>query len=683
MANLFRAGAFSGSKDNNDKPPFVGGGGGGVTNTFTNLGTGAAIFAALVGADVQFRTITVGPNLAVNQTADNVNITFTGTLGEVNTMSNLGTTGARVFSAKTGVNFALRRIVAAAGSGITVTENTNDISIGTNLSTLATLLAPLLPPLISLGETNTASNRGAGEGVFAAKVGVDLQFKSLVAGSNITLSSDDDTITINSTGGGGGGGGVGAGGDEKAARFTNIQNQILTSGAFTILDYDDVVTNNSPTTYTNNGAGRVTVTETGFYTLTAGVAVQASLLSAVNTTGLGIFRNGEAIAAETNSQTLAVGETRVHTCSTSIQLTAGDIIDARAYVLSALGVGNILALLLPLLFGQNATQINHLSLVKQETGDAMDGQNLGSGEGEVFRQVTANNFQFRTLRAGANTTITQDANEITISSTGGGGGGGDAPIVSPDANRKWFFFDDLVGFDNGGTASQFFVITQSGTGASGTNVNNHTYNLRGLTGHAYVESGTASTAFAQIVSNTDATQNTVSPGAKVYAQTRFYIQQIPNNNALLALTLYGETATGISAGTAGIQLATNLVGAGNWQILVATTAAGDPLQTFDTGIPVDLSQAIQEIEMLYDDITNTVTVVINGVSYTTPTTYTLSQIQSLITSNLSPHNPFRFGVYNNNNANTTEARVVIDSVGFGLDLTQATDTGARRPITLF
>ena len=46
------------------------------------------------------------------------------------------------------------------------------------------------------GEANTASNLGAGEGVFAQKVGVDLQFKSLVAGTSITLSSSGTEITI-------------------------------------------------------------------------------------------------------------------------------------------------------------------------------------------------------------------------------------------------------------------------------------------------------------------------------------------------------------------------------------------------------------------------------------------------------------------------------------------------------
>lgn len=55
------------------------------------------------------------------------------------------------------------------------------------------------------GEINTASNLAGGQGVFAQKVGFDLQFKSLVAGTGISLSSTANTITITNTGGGGGG----------------------------------------------------------------------------------------------------------------------------------------------------------------------------------------------------------------------------------------------------------------------------------------------------------------------------------------------------------------------------------------------------------------------------------------------------------------------------------------------
>ena len=58
---------------------------------------------------------------------------------------------------------------------------------------------PADPPGASGGEANTVSNLGAGEGLYSTKVGVDLRFKSLVAGDDISLSSDANTVTINST----------------------------------------------------------------------------------------------------------------------------------------------------------------------------------------------------------------------------------------------------------------------------------------------------------------------------------------------------------------------------------------------------------------------------------------------------------------------------------------------------
>ena len=59
---------------------------------------------------------------------------------------------------------------------------------------------------IGIGEANTASNQGAGEPLYIGKVGVDLQFKTLVAGTNVTLTPSANTITIAASGGGGGGG---------------------------------------------------------------------------------------------------------------------------------------------------------------------------------------------------------------------------------------------------------------------------------------------------------------------------------------------------------------------------------------------------------------------------------------------------------------------------------------------
>lgn len=59
---------------------------------------------------------------------------------------------------------------------------------------------------INNGEINTAANLGSDankEGIFSNKAASELQFKSLVPGTNITMTSTNDEITINSTGGSG------------------------------------------------------------------------------------------------------------------------------------------------------------------------------------------------------------------------------------------------------------------------------------------------------------------------------------------------------------------------------------------------------------------------------------------------------------------------------------------------
>jgi hypothetical protein len=53
------------------------------------------------------------------------------------------------------------------------------------------------------GEVNIGANLGSGAGVYAGKIGATLNFKSLVAGSNINLSSDSNTVTISATSSGG------------------------------------------------------------------------------------------------------------------------------------------------------------------------------------------------------------------------------------------------------------------------------------------------------------------------------------------------------------------------------------------------------------------------------------------------------------------------------------------------
>lgn len=97
---------------------------------------------------------------------------------------------------------------------IAPTENTSFNSVqGDDLSLVGATNGQVLmyngtqwiPSTVSAGgENNTVSNVGGGVGIFKEKVNIDLRFKSLTAGSNITLNtSDPNTIIINNTATGG------------------------------------------------------------------------------------------------------------------------------------------------------------------------------------------------------------------------------------------------------------------------------------------------------------------------------------------------------------------------------------------------------------------------------------------------------------------------------------------------
>lgn len=84
---------------------------------------------------------------------------------------------------------------------------------------------------LSVGEVNTGANLGVGTGIFANKTGNTLNFKSLIAGTNVTISSDANTVTINSTA-------VGGGGVEYLADLLDVDVTNLEDK--TVLGYDDI-----------------------------------------------------------------------------------------------------------------------------------------------------------------------------------------------------------------------------------------------------------------------------------------------------------------------------------------------------------------------------------------------------------------------------------------------------------
>lgn len=73
------------------------------------------------------------------------------------------------------------------GANITISDSPTNLTISTGGG---------------VGEANTASNVGLGTNIFYQKSGVDLQFKTLLPGANITLTDTPTNITIASSGSG-------------------------------------------------------------------------------------------------------------------------------------------------------------------------------------------------------------------------------------------------------------------------------------------------------------------------------------------------------------------------------------------------------------------------------------------------------------------------------------------------
>ena len=135
------------------------------------------------------------------------------------TASNQGVGGVGVFDAKVGTDFQFRNINVASTKLTVVLDAPNkevDLDFGTvalnDLSDVAGAPANgqvlkydtgtlLWGPANDIGEANTASNQGVGGvGLFDAKVGVDLQFRNINAGSakiTVALDAPNKEVDIN------------------------------------------------------------------------------------------------------------------------------------------------------------------------------------------------------------------------------------------------------------------------------------------------------------------------------------------------------------------------------------------------------------------------------------------------------------------------------------------------------
>ncbi len=167
---------------------FNNGTGGGDINEAINVGGGYEWFQSKLGATLKFRTLITNESLNVTQNLDTI---FIETPPYILNIRSAGT-GISIF--KELVYEDIPETVAEfksikAGSNITIVQEFDDIIINSTNSS----------------DITGATNLGTGAGLFAQVNTPNLEFKSIKAGTNISISEDPNEITINATGGGGGG----------------------------------------------------------------------------------------------------------------------------------------------------------------------------------------------------------------------------------------------------------------------------------------------------------------------------------------------------------------------------------------------------------------------------------------------------------------------------------------------
>ena len=140
-------------------------------------------------------------------------------------------------------------------------------------------------------------------------------------------------------------------------------------------------------------------------------------------------------------------------------------------------------------------QVNDALVTFKSIKDSIgvDATNTGTGEEVLKIPVVNNSLKFRTLRAGSNITLTQNADDIQIDAAGGGGAIGIA-----DATGTYTYYNTIADANAAavsGDTIEFFANINETTATEMYLVNGVTYQLNG---HSYT------------LSVTDAVTNTVS-----------------------------------------------------------------------------------------------------------------------------------------------------------------------------
>jgi hypothetical protein len=375
-----------------------------------NVGTGTGqIWRDTTGTNPKtfnLKTLVAGANITITNGTDAITIAATDTDTQY-LMNNLGT-GAGIWSSTTGTNpktFNLKSLVA--GANVTITSDTNTITISS-----------------SYVDTDTQylmANVGTGTGqIWRDTTGTNpktFNLKTLVAGANITITNGTDTITI-------------------AATDTDTQYLMANVGSGTGTIWRDT-TGTNPKTFnlkTLVAGANITITNgTDAITIAATDTDTQYLMNNLGT-GAGIWSSTTGTNPKTfNLKSLVAGANVTITSDTNTITISSSYVDTDTQYLMAnvgTGTGQIWRdttgtnpktfNLKTLVAGANITITNGtdtITIAATDTDTQYLMANVGSGTGTIWRDTTGTNpktFNLKTLVAGANITITNGTDAITI-----------------------------------------------------------------------------------------------------------------------------------------------------------------------------------------------------------------------------------------------------------------------------
>ena len=151
------------------------------STSVANVGTGAGlVYRDMTGAQINLKTVKAGTGVSVTNNANDV--TIANSLPENTTVANVGTGAGQVYRDKTGDQINLKTIKEGVATGIQVINAADEVMIYNTLP-----------------EATTVANVGTGTGqVYRDKTGDQINLKTVKAGTNITsVVNNADDVTIN------------------------------------------------------------------------------------------------------------------------------------------------------------------------------------------------------------------------------------------------------------------------------------------------------------------------------------------------------------------------------------------------------------------------------------------------------------------------------------------------------